>query len=270
MAIYQSKHTGQAIDEAVDRTVYTNSNPVAATLGGIKAGDSFETGITITELFDKLLYPYVDAIVGNATATPNGGVYEKGEVKTITQVSISITKKSEPITRVALHNGSTLIGEKTGNVVKNGGTITFSDINIEVPTKGNQLTVKVTYPDANGNDKTVEKMTNAFTFVYPYYMGVCDADTTIDEALVESLTRIIEGKGDKEGTFNCTNQRIVFAYPSDYGYLNSIKDKNDFETKSDYTINELSITGLDESSQNYYVYVSGAGNVSDFKVKFKY
>ena len=94
-------------------------------LGGIAAGADLN-GLTTHEVLKKLLYPYVDATVGNATASPNGGTYEKGATKTITSVSISVTKKSEPITSVALYNGSTLIEEKTGDAVKNGGTITFS------------------------------------------------------------------------------------------------------------------------------------------------
>jgi hypothetical protein len=77
-------------------------------LGGIAAGADLN-GLTTHEVLKKLLYPYVHATVGNATASPNGGTYEKGTTKTITSVSISVTKKSEPITRVALYNGSTLI-----------------------------------------------------------------------------------------------------------------------------------------------------------------
>ena len=266
-----------AADQALtDAKAYVDEEDVFETdmatinaLGGIAAGADLN-GLTTHEVLKKLLYPYVDATVGNATATPNGGTYENGATKTITQVSISITKKSEPITSVALYNGSTLIEEKTGDAVKNGGTITFSNLSVEVPTNGNQLTVKVTYPDANGNAKTVEKKTTALTFVYPYYMGTCAAGTSIDETLVESLTKKIESKGNKSNSFTVSDGHMVFAYPKAHGVLKSILDPNNFETIGNYTRSEVSVTGLDGTAQTYYVYVSGATTVSGFVVNFKY
>ena len=263
----------QALTDAKDyvdqEDIFVTDMKTINALGGIAAGTDLNN-LTTHEVLKKLLYPYVDATVGNATATPNGGTYEKGATKTITQVSISITKKSEPITSVALYNGSTLIEEKTGDAVKNGGTITFTGLSVEVPTNGNQLTVKVTYPDANGNAKTVEKKTTALTFVYPYYMGTCAAGTAIDETLVESLTKKIEGKGNKSNSFTVSDGHMVFAYPKAHGVLKSILDPNNFETIGNYTRSEVSVTGLDGTAQTYYVYTSGATTVSGFVVNFKY
>ena len=233
--------------------------------GGVAAGEDLN-GLTTHEILKKILYPYVQPVVGNATASPNGGTYEKGVTKTITQVSISVTKKSEPITSVALYNGSTLIEDKTGDAVKNGGTITFSGLNVVVPTDGNQLTVKVT--DAKGTVQ--EKKTTALTFVYPYYMGSCAAGTAIDETLVESLTKKIESKGNKSNSFTVSDGHMVFAYPKAHGVLKSILDPNNFETIGNYTRSEVSVTGLDGTAQTYYVYTSGATTVSGFVVNFKY
>ena len=233
--------------------------------GGVAAGTDLN-GLTTHEILKKILYPYVEPTLGNATASPNGGTYEKGVTKTITSVSISVTKKSEAITSVALYNGSTLIEEKTGDAVKNGGTITFSNVNVEVPTNGNQLTVKVT----DAANKTYEKKTSSMTFVYPYYMGSCAAGTAIDEALVESLTKKVESKGNKSNSFTVSDGHMVFAYPKAHGVLKSILDPNNFETIGNYTRSEVSVTGLDGTAQAYYVYVSGATTVSGFTVNFKY
>lgn len=267
---------GSAAQALTDAKAYVDEEDIFVTdmktinaLGGIAANSDLNN-LTTHEILKKLLYPYVDATVGNATASPNGGTYEKGVTKTITSVSISITKKSEPITSVALYNGSTLIEEKTGDAVKNGGTITFTNLSVEVPTNGNQLTIKVTYPDANGNAKTVEKKTTALTFVYPYYMGTCAAGTAIDETLVESLTKKVEGKGNKSNSFTVSDGHMVFAYPKAHGVLKSILDPNNFETIGNYTRSEVSVTGLDGTAQTYYVYTSGATTVSGFAVNFKY
>jgi hypothetical protein len=63
---------------------------------------------------------------------------------------------------------------------------------------------------------------------------------------------------------------MVFAYPKTHGMLKSIIDPNNFEIINDFTRSEVSITGLDGTTQTYYVYVSGISTVSDFKVDFKY
>ena len=233
--------------------------------GGVAAGTDLN-GLTTHEILKKILYPYVEPTLGNATASPNGGTYEKGVTKTINSVSISVTKKSEAITSVALYNGSSLIEEKTGDAVKNGGTITFSNVNVVVPTNGNQLTVKVT----DAANKTYEKKTTSMTFVYPYYMGSCAAGTAIDETLVESLTKKVESKGTKSNSFTVSDGHMVFAYPKAHGVLNSILDPNNFETIGNYTRSEVNVTGLDGTTQAYYVYVSGATTVSGFNVTFKY
>ena len=260
----------QAKSYVDEEDVFVTDMKTINALGGIAAGTDLNN-LTTHEVLKKLLYPYVDATVGNATASPNGGTYEKGVTKTITSVSISITKKSEPITSVALYNGSTLIEEKTGDAVKNGGTITFSGLSVEVPTNGNQLTVKVTYPDANGNAKTVEKKTTAMSFVYPYYMGACAAGTSVDETLVESLTKKIEGKANKSHSFDLSDSHIVFAYPKAHGVLKSVIDPNGYETISGYNRSEVSVTGLDGTAQTYYVYVSkDSATSTGFTVNFKY
>jgi hypothetical protein len=259
---------GQALTDAKayvdEEDVFETDMTTINALGGIAAGADLN-GLTTHEILKKILYPYVQPTLGNATASPNGGTYEKGVTKTITSVSISVTKKSEAITSVALYNGSTLIEEKTGDAVKNGGTITFST-SVEVPTNGNQLTVKVT--DAKGTVQ--EKKTTAMSFVYPYYMGTCAAGTAIDETLVESLTKKVEGKGNKSNSFTVSDGHMVFAYPKAHGVLKSILDPNNFETIGNYTRSEVSVTGLDGTAQTYYVYVSGATTVSGFVVNFKY
>lgn len=234
-------------------------------LGGIAANADLN-GMTTHEIFRKLLYPYVAQVVGTPSRTPNSTVLEKGNDQTITAVSVTVTKKSEAITSVALYNGSTLLEEKTGEEVAAGGTFTFSGLSVEVPSSSVVLTVKVT--DASGN--VVSKNTAGWNFVYPYYVGVCAEDATIDEALVEGLTKKIEVKGNKSISYTCDNQRCVFAYPKSHGALKSILDPNSFESLSSFTQHEVSITGLDETAQTYYVYVNGASTVTDFSFTFKY
>lgn len=234
-------------------------------LGGIAAGADLN-GMSTHEILNTLLFPYVAFVLGSTSRSAAAATLESGATQTLNSASISITKKSKPITSVKLMNGSTVLGEKTGDEVAAGGTITFSDLGITV-SKSNNPNLKFTVTDGQ---TSTDKSVGASTFVYPYYMGECAADAVIDETLVEGLTKRIESKGNKTVTHSCENGRMVIAYPKAHGALKSILDPNNFETIGDYTRSEVSVTGLDGTAQDYYVYVSGAATVSGFKVQYKY
>lgn len=237
-------------------------------LGGIAANTNLN-GMTTHKILEKLLYPYVDASVGNAIASPsNGGTYEKGTIKTITSVSITVTKKSEPITSVALYDGSKLIEKKTN--VANGGIITFSGLNKTVSSNGGKLTVEVIYPDEKGIAKTVTKETGAFTFILPYYYGVCGAADTINGDLVRRLEKDLKAKGTKTYSYKTNTQRMVIAYPSSYGKLRLIKDGNGINNTNAFgdpiTVGVTNDFGVTEE---YYVYTNGVTSC-DATMTFSY
>ena len=234
-------------------------------LGGITAGADLN-GMTTHEILNTLLFPYVAFTLNSTSRTASAATLENGATQTLSSASISITKKSKPITSVKLLNGSTVLGEKTGDDVAAGGTITFSNLGITV-SKSNNPNLKFTVTDGT---TSTDKNVGASTFVYPYYWGECAADATIDETLVEGLTKKVEAKGNKTVTHTCENGRMVIAYPKAHGVLKSILDPNNFETIGDYTRSEVSVTGLDGTAQTYYVYASGAATVNGFKVQYKY
>jgi hypothetical protein len=234
-------------------------------LGGIAAGADLNN-MTTHEILNTLLFPYVAFTLGNTSRSAAAATLENGATQALNSASISITKKSKPITSVKLLNGSTVLGEKTGDEVAAGGTITFSNLGITV-SKSNNPNLKFTVTDGQ---TSTDKNVGASTFVYPYYTGECAADATIDETLIEGLTKKVESKGNKTVTHSCENGRMIIAYPKAHGVLKSILDPNNFETIGDYTRSEVSVTGLDGTTQTYYVYASGAATVSGFKVQYKY
>ena len=255
-----------AIDEAVGEAVtFENGITTVNALGGIPANTSLD-GKSVTEILDMLLFPYVKQTISNVKGTPNGGTFEHGNNQTITAVSATVTKKSKPITKVELLQGSTVLATKEGDEVKNGGTFTFSGLSVAVNSVNVQLKVKAY--DSEGS--VVEGSTGQFTFVYPYYYGVCAAGAAVDEALVEGLTKKIESKGNKAWSFTTNNQCAVIAYPKSYGVLKSALDPNAFENIAAFTRHEVNVVGLDGKTVAYYVYVSGAFTGSGFKYTFKY
>ena len=251
-----------AIEEAL---TFENGITTVNALGGIAANTSLD-GKSAIEILDMLLFPYVQQTVGSVTRTPNSTLLEKGNNQVITAVSAVVTKKSKPITKVELLQGSTVIAVKEGDEVKNGGTIKFEGLNVEVPSTSVVLTVRAT--DENGSQVTAN--TAGWTFVYPYYYGICDAGAEINEALIEGMTKDIQSKGNKTYSYSPDNQCAVIAFPKAHGVLKNALDPNAFENIAAFTRHEISITGLDGSAQNYYVYVSGAFTGSGFKYTFKH
>ena len=235
-------------------------------VGGIDAGTDLD-GMTTHEILRTLLYPYIAFVIKSSSRNAAADTLENGVTQTLSSATISITKKSKPITSVKLMNGSTVLEEKTGVEVENGGTITFNSFDAITVTKTNNPNLKFIVTD--GTTSTEENV-GASIFVYPYYMGECVANATIDETLIKGLTKKVESKGKKTVTHSCENGRMIIAYPKAHGVLKSILDPNNFETIGDYTRSEVSITGLDGTAQTYYVYASGAATVSGFKVQYKY
>jgi hypothetical protein len=240
-------------------------------LGGIAAGTNLKDK-TIHEVLNALLFPYVKPTVGTPSRTPNTtSALEKGNDQTITSVSVTVTKKSEPITKVELCQGSTVLATKEGDEVKNGGTFTFSGLSVAVPSSSVTLTVKVT--DAKGSVVT-SGATAGWTFVYPYFYGVCAGDktaATLTEADIEAMTKDIKAKGEKSYTYTTDGQKMVIAYPKAHGALKKALDPNGFDYLGDYDRAELNITGLDGSAQTYYVYAQKAPSfVTSFTMKYQY
>ena len=257
MAEYAKVADEEAREKFSTETLTVNS------LGGIAAGADLN-GLTVREILAKLLYPYVKPTI-SATGTPNGGVFEKGDNQEITNVRVSVTKKSEKITKVEVFNGSVSLGVKEGDEVKAGGTFDFP-VTVSVPSTNVILTAKVT----DATNKTYNANTGAFNFVYPYYVGVVAEDAVIDEALVKGLTKKVEINEAKTIPYTCDNQKMVFAYPKAYDILKSVIDPNNFNVTGTFTKQEVSITGLDGTAQPYYVYVNGASTVNNFNMKFNY
>ena len=253
---------GSVDKKIADNNIFDTDILTVNALGGIKAGENLN-GMTIEEVLKKLLYPYVAHLV-SASSSPNGGVFECGNNQTVTEIKATITKKSEPITKVEFVDGSNVLETKTDGIAA-GGSVTHS-CSIIVSTNNKSFTVNVT--DKSG--KVVTATTGKFTFVYPYYWGVCANDATIDEAMVKGLTKKVETKGSKGVTYTANFQRAVIAYPASYGNIKKILDPNSFDVTATFTKHSINVTGLDGKSVAYYVYVNSAFTATNFKFTFSY
>lgn len=257
-------HTQYATIEDEDaREIFETTQLTVSALGGIQAGADLN-GLTVKEILNKLLYPYVSPTI-SVQGTPNGGTFEKGNNQTITSVKVIVTKKSEKIIKIEVLQGSKVLATQEDTAIANGGTFTYS-VDVPVNSSNVQLIGKVT--DATGTVKT--STTASFNFVYPYYVGVCGENDIVDEALVKGLTKRIEAKGTKNISYTTNQEKMILAYPKSYGVIKRILDPNSFDVTETFTRSEIKITGLDGTSQSYYVYVNNASTVSGFTMTFSY
>ena len=255
-----------------DDVFKAEGNTVVAA-GGIAAGSSVN-GKTFQQILYNMMYPYQKPTI-SASASPNGGTYMKGNKQTITSVTATVTKKTEEIAKVELYNGSTLVATKNGDdtlsssstsLVKNGGAVKFEGLSREVSANGGQYKAKVY--DITG--QSAEASTGSFSFINPYYYGVCGASATLDEALVESLTKDLSAKGTKSYNYTTSSQRMVIAYPKSYGLIKLVKDGNGLDNTgafgSPVTVNITNEYGV---AEDYYVYANGVTSGSA-KMTFSY
>ena len=272
-AITQNEGVVEAINAAItskaDKSdvTYTNTTPVVSALGGIAVGETFEE-VSIADMLTKLLYPYVAPTVSARVVSPaNGGTYEQGDTQTVTSISVTVTKGSADITSVEIYDGTTSLGSMSGedlDTLNSSGTATLTfSVSVSV-SASKTFTAKVT----DSADKVTSASTGTFSFVYPYYYGVIGADDTADAETVAGLTKLVASKGTKSITYTTDNQKMVFATPSTNGKITTITDPNGFNVTDTFAETTVSITGLDETAQTYYVYTSDATTVTSFTEKF--
>lgn len=250
-----------------------NSGKPINAVGGITTNTTVN-GKTFQELFYAMMFPYQNPVLSNVKASPNGGTYMKGNKQTITSVTATVTKKTSKIDKVELYNGSTLVATATttssGGSLENGGAVSFS-VDREVSSNGGQYKVKVY--DVEG--KTAEASTGSFSFINPYYYGVCGASDTLNEALIESLTKDLSGKASKTYNYTTNSQRMVIAYPKSYGVIKLVKDGNGldntgaFGAGANVTPTTISVTNEYGVTEDYYVYANGVTSGSA-KMTFSY
>ena len=230
------KGGGSGSSEVFDRTDLT-----AVTVGGLNSGSSVKNKTT-KEVLESILFPYQKPII-SFSISPNTTVYESGTAVSSIKFTISATKKSDIIQSIKVYNGSTLLTTITSGVA-NGGTFTYTySCNITSNT-----TLKVEVSDGTS---TVSATKN-ITFANKSYYGFVADGTTVNETVIKALQNNIlkTSKALKYTGINCTNSKIVYAYPQNQGLLSSILDGSGFDYIDSYDCTNTTVDGV-----NYNVYV---------------
>ena len=230
------KGGGSSSSEVFDRTDLT-----AVTVGGLNSGSSVKNKTT-KEVLESILFPYQKPII-SFFISPNTTVYESGTTVSSIKFTISATKKSDIIQSIKVYDGSTLLTTIISGVA-NGGTFTYTySCNITSNT-----TLKVEVSDGT----STVLATKNITFANKSYYGFVADGTIVNETVIKALQNNVL-KTSKALTYtgiNCTDSKIVYAYPQNQGLLSSILDGSGFDYIDSYDCTNTTVDGV-----NYNVYV---------------
>ena len=220
---------------------FTRDDLTAVTVGGLNSGSSVKNKTT-KEVLESILFPYQKPII-SFYISPNTTVYESGTTVSSIKFTISATKKSDIIQSIKVYDGSTLLTTITSGVA-NGGTFTYTySCNITSNT-----TLKVEVSDGTS---TVSATKN-ITFANKSYYGFVADRTTVNETVIKALQNNVlkTSKALNYTGINCTDSKIVYAYPQNQGLLSSILDGSGFDYIDSYDCTNITVDGV-----NYNVYV---------------
>ena len=221
-------------------------------MGGIKSGTLLGTGLTFNDYVRMVHVTYLAPGV-TLSITPSTTLYKVGSTVTGLVAKVTVTKKSEDITKIEFLVND-VVKETVTTDVANGGIFSYTVEDFSTDT-----TIKAIVYDASSN---VPK-TSTVKFVSPYYCGTTNDVPTADT--IVTLTELVEVKGSKTRTVTCSNKHVVIAYPASYGKLTSILDGNGFENLTDYTNIQETINSV--SYEVYYT--TGKKTLTNFKYTYK-
>lgn len=248
---------GIKINDITDQVTYTNSTQVPESHGGVSSGETFNEA-TMSEMFDKILYPYIAPYV-SLSVSPSNYLREYGTSIASIDLTASLTEGTNNITTLTFYkDGTSLtsISDPTSSKIytDDGGITGDSSVTYQAEvTDGTQT---------NSSYKT-------YNFVYPYYHGTGAPGLTPSE--IQNLTKLIESKSDKTVSESPSSEVYYFAYPSSYGSLSTILDENGFDITSDFTETVETFSANDGTNQDYYVYeFNNTTTQTDFEITYKY
>lgn len=255
--------------------LFSDSEPVPSTVGGVVEGTTFTTPTPVTDILRQILYPYIKPIVtkmsftnpfiengDNATANNQTCNYEIKRLGTYSITSFFLTPSS-------LRPGSTLISPNsipkglTSSSVRPFFNATLNALS-GFSTQGFTLTLR----DPLTNNSSLSA---TFSIVMPWFYGAStnlSTNVTNINTMLSSLTKILRGQpsaGESVSVQLSTsgfpnNQAcIYFAYPAQYRDLAEIRDQTGYNVISSYT--KFTITGI-LSPSNFW----GAGENRQYKV----
>lgn len=96
------------------------------------------------------------------------------------------------------------------------------------------------------------------------YYGVVANDFVTDSENIKQLSSVIQSSNNFTNIFSTSYQKILYAYPSEFGDISSIKDQNQFEIRESF---EKKTVIIDNIQYNVYI-LKDASSVDNYKIYF--
>ena len=238
---------------------YTGTS--AVNLGGIKNNQVFDKR-PLPDVIDMLLHPYEKPTM-TLGINPAKTIYDKvSETLSSITINANVTKKSENIKEVRFYVDNVLV--KTDTTHPTGGLVSYT--HTFSPATNKTFNVKIECEDIKAGKVSAN---TTITFIGKSYYGYLKEGTTIDETNIKTLNTILKKelkyKYSAITTPGTDLYHIVLCQPKELGTITSVKDALNFEYIQDYTMQDITIDGLDYR----LMYLTNPVSVTDFLQDFK-
>lgn len=238
---------------------YTGTS--AVNLGGIKNNQVFNK-TPLADVIDMLLHPYEKPTM-TLGINPVKTIYDTvSETLSSITINANVTKKSENIKEVRFYVDNVLV--KTDTTHPTGGLVSYT--HTFSPATNKTFNVKIECEDIKAGKVSAN---TTITFIGKSYYGYLKEGTTIDETNIKTLNTILKKelkyKYSAITTPGTDLYHIVLCQPKELGTITSVKDALNFEYIQDYTIQDITVDGLDYK----LMYLTNPVSVTDFLQDFK-
>lgn len=96
------------------------------------------------------------------------------------------------------------------------------------------------------------------------YYGVVANDFVTDSENIKQLSSVFQSSNNFTNVFSTSYQKILYAYPSEFGDISSIKNQNQFEIRESF---EKRTVIIDNIQYNVYI-LKDASSVDNYKIYF--
>lgn len=223
------------------------TQPLTATveIGSVTNGKTYAKGTEIEQIIRDMLIKYLAPAV-TLTTTPATKLYDivTDSIDTIL-LKAAVTKKTNPVTKVAFYVGDTLLNEVTTGVAS-GGNFQYQY------TPATAIRSDVTFKATATDGKQTSTSTYNIKFVAKSYYGICDANVSDpDETIIKSGTGNLKDTRTLTYSGITTNWgKVFYAYPKSFGALTYIKDEiNNINYFDSFQRSDVTIDGI-----AYYCY----------------
>ena len=249
-----------------EHLTFTNIEQVPQTVGGIKQGVSFAEPVSLQQMWNNLLYPYVGPTM-TFTLIPDDHVFARTDTINISTFNIGYIRHSELISEYFIRRNDTnaIIQHHKFHTPQESHTWQYT-LPISIPIK-NDFSFKLTL--VTPTNKIFEKDLH-LKFIDACFFGSCVNNSGEYEINFTNDKRIVHPKANLTVTYHWNEDGIGgnywFASPADWGPVQKFVDQNGFNL-----VNAFAEETRVHNDIEYNVYILKDFNILDsYRITYKF